>query len=426
MKIYQKTAVVALSCAVAQLAKAQINQDNQTFSVSEIAAQVVVSNPEIAFYKEAITGANFDKSFAAKFNDPELSFDVGYKRNREGRDVENGAVWQVSVMQTFEWPGRISLRKAIAQKNVELAEMGLAQFKNALSARAKLLAFGLYSANEKSAAIAEVAERYKALRETFLQREPSGISPLMQTRVIEAAEISLNRSAADAKLAVENALIELNLLRGAKVNSPVKVRAEAVDFKELPPLEELLSAAEKFNYDYRTKIAELEQQGYVVELSRNERYPSISAGPYVSMDKVGGNETIIGLSVSMPLPITGRQTALSNSALSKKRQAETAVMLAHRELNRRVISAAKIYETKLADLKRWKTNSVEKFREASELADRHFRMGAIDIAVYVEVQNSYLSAVESLLNTESEILAAAFELQELTGVDLTPAQRNGK
>ena len=98
MKIYQKMAVVALSCAVAQLAKAQTNQDNQTFSVSEIAAQVVASNPEIAFYKEAITGANFDKSFAAKFNDPELSFDVGYKRNREGRDVENGAVWQVSVM----------------------------------------------------------------------------------------------------------------------------------------------------------------------------------------------------------------------------------------------------------------------------------------------------------------------------------------
>lgn len=426
MKNIKNMGLIALAFCAFSSAYPNIHNNTNILSVLEIAEETVKTNPELAFYQEAINGAKFDKAFAAKFNDPELSFDVGFKRNKDGRDIENGAVWQVSVMQTFEWPGRISLRKSIAQKNVELAKLGLKQFKNALSARAKLLAFGLYSANEKAAAIAEVAERYKALRETFLQREPSGISPLMQTRVIEAAEISLNRSAADAKLAVENALIELNLLRGAKINSPVKVMANAVEFKALPPLEELLSSAEKFNYDYRTKIVELEQQGYVVELSRNERYPSISAGPYVSMDKVGGNETIIGLSVSMPLPITGRQTALSNSALSKKRQTQTAVMLAHRELNRRVISAAKTYETKLADLKLWKANSVEKFREASELADRHFRMGAIDIAVYVEVQNSYLSAVESLLNTQSEILAAAFELQELTGVDLTPEQRSEK
>ena len=419
-------AVAAFACSIAHIAVWADGGQEKPLSVSEIAAQVVASNPEIAFYKEAITGANFDREFAAKWNDPELSFDVGYKRNKDGRDIENGAVWQVSVMQTFEWSGRISLRKAIAQKNVELAELGLAQFKNSLSARAKTLAFGLYSANAKSAAVSEVAERYRALRETFLLREPSGISPLMQTRVIEAAELSLSRSAADAKLAVENALIELNLLRGVAVDSPVKVAAKAVDFKPLPPLAKLLSSAEKFNYDYRTKMVELEQQGYAVQLSGNERYPSISAGPYVSMDKVGGNETIVGLSVSMPIPVSGRQTALADAARSKKRQAETAVMLAHRELNRRVLSAAKAYSTKLAELERWKSNSVEKFREASELADRHFRMGAIDIAVYVEVQNSYLSAVESLLDTEGEIIAAAFELQELTGIDMSPVERDSK
>jgi hypothetical protein len=45
-----------------------------------------------------------------------------------------GTAWGVSVTQTFEWPGRIALRKALANQQVELAELGLARYRAALSA----------------------------------------------------------------------------------------------------------------------------------------------------------------------------------------------------------------------------------------------------------------------------------------------------
>jgi hypothetical protein len=48
---------------------------------------------------------------------------------------------------------------------------------------------------------------------------------------------------------------------------------------------------------------------------------------------------------------------------------------------------------------------VQKFREAADLADRHYRTGAVPIATYVELQNSYLDAVEALLDTQRETLA---------------------
>jgi cobalt-zinc-cadmium efflux system outer membrane protein len=67
-------------------------------------------------------------------------------------------------------------------------------------------------------------------------------------------------------------------------------------------------------------------------------------------------------------------------------------------------------------------DSVQKFREAAELADRHYRTGAVQIATYVELQNSYLDAVEALLDTQRETLEAGLKIQQLTGLDLNPVE----
>ena len=122
-----------------------------------------------------------------------------------------------------------ALRKAIANRDVALAELGLARFEHALAARARSLAHGLHAAHAKSEAAREVAERFSALKETFLAREPAGISPLLETRVIEAAELALQRRATECALAVQEALVELNQLRGASPDAPLRLARPALD-----------------------------------------------------------------------------------------------------------------------------------------------------------------------------------------------------
>jgi len=55
-------------------------------------------------------------------------------------------------------------------------------------------------------------------------------------------------------------------------------------------------------------------------------------------------------------------------------------------------------------------------RMAAELADRHYRLGAVQIATFVELQKQYLEAVEGLLDTKKETLEAAQQLELLTGL----------
>lgn len=393
-------------------------------SLTTLVSEITANNPERQFYQEEIAAAKAGARIASRLSDPELSLDLGRKRLKDssGAKIGDGTVWSVSVTQTFEWPGRLSLRKAIANQQVELAELGVSRFENALTARARTLAFGLYAANAKAAAIREVSDRFSSLKETFLARDPAGVTPLLETRVIEASELALQRRATEAELAVQAALIELNQLRGVAVDAPLRVAAPALTFNDVPATTDLLAAAREKNFDYRMRLVELEQQGLAVRLARNERYPGISVGPYLSRDNVGDRETIVGLGLSVPLPVSGRTGAAVDVANARRRQAEAVVLVALRELEREVVTSAQAFGTKLAESRRWSPDAAQKFREAADLADRHYRTGAVPIATYVELQNSYLDAVEALLDTQSETLAAGLKLQQLTGLDLNPVE----
>lgn len=392
--------------------------------IPALVAEITANSPELAYYEAEIEAAKAGVRSARALDSPEVSLDLGRKRVRDaaGMLAGEGTAWSVSVTQTFEWPGRIALRKAIANRQVELAKVGLERFRNALAARARVLAYSLHAAQAEAAAIREVADRFAALRDTFLAREPAGITPLLETRVIEASELSLQRRATESELALQGALIELNHLRGAAPDAPLRVATPRVKFAEPPNAASLLAAAAENNFEFRMKRLELEQQGYEVRLTRNERYPAFSVSPFFSEEKAGERETVVGLGLSVPLPITGRSRAAIASAEARQRQAQAAALVAERELATEVLTAAQVFSAKTAESKRWAPESVQKFREAAELADRHYRLGAVPVATYVELQNSYLDAVEALLATEREALEAGLKLQQLTGIDFNAVE----
>jgi cobalt-zinc-cadmium efflux system outer membrane protein len=392
--------------------------------LSALVAEISARNPELAFYEAEIAAAKAGRRAATAQNDPEIALDLGRKRVKDptGALAGSGAAWSVSVTQTFEWPGRLALRKAIANRNLEIAELGLARFRHALAARARTLAYTLQAAHTEAAAVREVAGRFTALKETFLAREPAGVTPLLETRVIEASELAIQRRATDAELAVQAALIALNQLRGAAAGAPLRLASARLALHDAPPIETLLTAARENNFDYRMRRLELEQQGFQVQLARNERYPALSVRPFLSQENAGDRETTVGVGLSVPLPVGGRSRGAVDVAEARRRQAEAAALVAERELEKDVVTAAHAFATKLAESRRWDPDAAQKFREAAELADRHYRLGAVPIATYVELQTSYLDAVTALLATQREALEAGLKLQQLTGLDFNAVE----
>jgi len=391
---------------------------NGPLTLDALVAEALAKNPELKFYEAEISAAKAGRKTAGLLANPEVSGSIGQKRVTGGGLSAEGVAWSVSVMQPFEWPGRIGLRKAIANHDIELAQLGYERFKLALAGRVRTLAYGLFAAQEKSAAVTEVAERFKALREVLVQRDPAGLTPLLETRVIEATELNAQRQASEALLAAQSALLELNHLRGATPDTSLSVSQANLTFRPAEQKEALVALARTNNFELRVRAVELAQQGFRVGLAKNDRYPSISVGPSISEEHAGDRERIIGVGVSLPLPLWNRNKGSIEASVARRMQAEVSLNVTEREIQRKVVETVLTYETKRREMAKWRPDSAQHFKDAAELADRHYRLGAVPISTYVELQKQYLEAVEGLLDTKKEVLEAAAQLEVLTG--LTP------
>jgi cobalt-zinc-cadmium efflux system outer membrane protein len=383
---------------------------------------VLEHNPELNFYRAEIAAAKGERRTAAAWANPEISTTVGQKKVTTGGLSAEGVAWSAGVQQTFEWPGRIPLRKAIANHQMQLAELGFAQFKSSLAARARTLAYGLFAAQEKAAAAKEVADRFQQLREVLVQRDPAGLTPQLETRIIEATELTLQRKSTEAALAAQSALLELNQLRGQPLTQTIKVESVRLAFAAAPDSEILLVAAQTNNFELRMRQVELEQQGFKVSLAKKDGYPALTVGPYFSQEKAGDREQQVGVGISLPLPLWNRNKGNIETATARQQQAETSMFVTRRTIERQIVQQALTYQTKLAEMGKWRPESVDEFRKAAELADRHYRLGAVPIATYVELQKQYLEAVEALLDTRREALEAGQQIQLLTGLEFNAVQ----
>jgi len=384
-------------------------------SIDGLVSQALARNPEIRYYKAEIAVAKAGRSTAGKLPNPELSLDFGHKRASGSDAKAEGIAYSVTLAQPIEWPGRLGLRKAIADRDIALAELGLDRFGAFLAARVKVLGYALATQQENAVAAAEVADRFSAVKEVIVQREPGGVAPMLEAKIIEAAEVTIQRRAGEAAVEMQKALLELNQLMGRRADEPLQVRRTEFRSPKSAELISLLNRAAADNYDLRVRRAELEQQGLKVSLAKNERYPTFTVGPSVSHERAGDRETVIGLSLSMPLPVWDNGQAAVTASQARRMQAEASLQTTMREVERQITEAWLLLGTQQKRLDGWKPDALESFADAARLADRHYRLGAVPLSTYLEMQDKYLEAAEAINTTRLEVLRAALDLEQLVG-----------
>ncbi|MBI3878565.1 MAG: TolC family protein [Verrucomicrobia bacterium] len=391
----------------------------ELLSLAALVEDTLAKNPELKFYEAEIAAAKGERRGAGALPNPELTVGGGYKgvRSSAGQLLGEGAAWSVSLAQPIEWPGRLSLRKAIADKQVALAELGLAQFRYTLRQRTGALGYAVLAAQQKAAAANEIATRFNTLRDVLVQRDPAGVTPQLEIGILEGTALTQQRRASDAAIEELKALAALNQLRGVPAHTPLKVAGELPPFPAARPLAELLDAARTNNFDLRARAAELEKQGFKVDLARNERKPAITVAPYFSREHAGDRDTQAGLSLTIPLGFNSAAKGRAEAERARLTQAEASLGTAQREVERKVVEAALQYEVKRAELARWDGDPAVKFRANAELADRHYRLGAVPIATYLEAQKTFLEVLETLTDTRREAWEAWLELATLTGLN---------
>ena len=409
--------VLLLVISAPQLLLADKAKHTQKLGLEKIVSDVLLNNPELRLYLAEIEIAKGEQISAGTFSNPEISSNFGQKKVTSSPGSDEGVAWSVSLQQTFEWPGRIGLRKAIAEKQVKRAEIGVARFKTALTASASSLAYRLFVEEEKYRIAAEVSQRLEDLRKVLSQRNIAGVTPMLELRIIEASALALQREKTTAEVEVQFLQLELNRLRGEPWQEVLHVKEPELEFLSLPDSETLLAAAVSNSLEIKEYEAELESSDFKLKLAENERYPEIKAGPYFTRESADNTEKQLGIGISVPLPFWNRNSGKIQSAKAQREKAESALAVGLRKIEQDLIANVRRYNAKVADLQNWKPESLIEFRKAAEVADQHFRQGAVPISTYVELQKQYLETAEMLLDTKAEAFTAEREIKKLSGLE---------
>lgn len=394
----------------------------QPIDVAELVRQAVATNPERQAYVAALAAERESATAAGSNPNPVLSLEVGRKRFRDASGVvtDEGQIWTASLSQTFEWPERVRLRRALADREIESARLGLGRFEQAIEAKATVLAYRLSRAQLRAQASEEVAERYAGLRKALVGRDPAGPAPVIELRSVEAAEVVARRRSEEARLALQQALLELNQLRGAPSMAPLVLMPPQLALRAAPKLEELVAAAKQGNFGYRMRVLESEQFSLQSDLARSDSVPGFTVGPYFSQDRVGDHETIVGLRFDIPLPVTARSSSAERAGLERRRQAVASLAAAWREVERDLNQTWLSYASKVDQLRMHKDDPAVRFAESARLAEAHYRAGALSLQIFMDAQAGYLEAVDSALLLQEQAVEAGFRLRELSGIPFSP------
>jgi cobalt-zinc-cadmium efflux system outer membrane protein len=389
-------------------------------SIASLIEEAYQKNPDTHFYEQEIAAARGNRRTAGTWQNPDLGGQIGGKSYNSlgGKYLGTGAVWTVSLTQTFEFPGRVSLRKAIADKQIALARIGLEQFRLSLRNRIEMLCYRLLAAQDRATVAREVAQRFRDLIAVLVQRETTGPSPIIEMRILEGNAATLNRRATQAQIELQSAQLELNLLRGVSMNLPVDVARQDVNLPTLPDAGQLIARANGQNFDLQIRRTELEQQGFRVRLAHNEQWPSVKLGPYTAGENVVDSKRELGLVLSMPLPFWNQARGSEEAATGRLNQAGVSLDTATREVERKILTAADSYKEELKKLGENAPQFLAQLRDAAKLADDNYRLGILPISTYTEIQSQYLEDTDAVLTSRLDALRYLADLESLSGEQL--------
>jgi cobalt-zinc-cadmium efflux system outer membrane protein len=408
-------AAAILAASMPACAEAQ-----SALSLDALVQDVVANNPERQFYQRQIETAGIERQAAGRWADPEVVAEFGERKANDratGGLLGEGQTYAVSIVQPIEFGGRIALRRAIAERQVELARVGLRQFEATLAARARTLGYGLFAADEKAAAARIVASRARTLAHVIVSRDPAGPAPTLEAAALQASAISAERTAAMADAEANSILYELNQLRAAPFPSRIRIIRPDMTLPDLPAPTMVAEKALANNFELKALRVQFEQQGLRVDLARKARLPVVTVGPYFDRARSDIRETNYGVRLSTTIPLWNAQAGQVAAEQGRQAQANATLIAAERKLMRDVYDQVARYEAKRRALGQWEENTPARFAAAAEEADRNFRLGAIPIATYTQLQQAYIDATNAVLDTRREALDALLQLRALNAGD---------
>lgn len=411
---------VALGSANALLAKGQDTNAAPGTNALTLDAAIrlaLENNPEIRVLAADIASARGEVITARTWDNPEIS--GAYRPGRlSGAGEPTRVEWvhgALGLQQTILFPGKRTLQRAVADKNVEGRELALAGFRSQLSIQVRRAYYSLLAAQQ----VLPLREQRLTLAKTFVEaarkKVEAGVAPDFEATKAEVEVVNAQTALRLSQAQVVTARAALNTLLGRKPDGPLLLIGTLNADIRLPDEQNLLGQTLSRNPSFKIQAAEVERTGLNLRLVRKSRYPDFTVGP--AYESEPGLQTF-SFGVSLPLPLWDKKKGPIATATAEQQRALAELERLRQEIFRDVISAAQNLAAVKDALANYTPELFDRLKGALDSTQQSYSEGRTPLLLFLETQRTYFETQAGYFESLQRLYDSQAELESAVGVPL--------
>jgi cobalt-zinc-cadmium efflux system outer membrane protein len=406
---------VALGSAFALSAKSQesIETRPRPLTLSVAVQNALINNPEIRVLQADVASARGELTIAKTWDNPDLTVSPGFKQFRDLSDTQFHG--DFGLEQPFEWPGKRALRRAIAEKDVELRGLALDGFRSQLAIQVRHAYLALQTAQQVAALREQQLAVAKAFADAARKKVEAGFAPDFEATKAEVEIVAAQKSLREAKAQGDVAVVRLNTLMGAKPDQKLDIAEVAPESADFPSRTKLLAVALAENPALKLKFTEAARAGLELRSTRKSRLPDFRAEPNVEYTR---DEQIYGFGVTLPLPLWNRKQGEITRANAELEKVRAGVDQLQREIAGDVTAASQDLAAANDSLAYYTTDLRRKLKTALDTAEQSYAEGRTSLLLYLEAQRTYFDTQADYFSTLQKLHDAESALASAVGLPL--------
>ncbi|QSR86439.1 TolC family protein [Candidatus Methylacidiphilum infernorum] len=334
------------------------------------------------------------------------------------------------LYQPLPFPGKLKSRKEIAALDQEIAELIYKRYKLFLAFKIYSLAYSIGLTGENLRVTQEIIERISALID-FLSRRPKiGIQALIEMRILEGGLIGFLQNKRELEQNLVSLKSQLNAFLNFSPSNPLPL--DILPDRPLPKLnfEELKLLSLEHNPTLLINERLIRRAEKELALTKLNAYPDFTVGPFWEYNKGINTDQGGGVTFTVGIPFSGSNipgqagfawtTNKGNiiSAQAKLDQSRSLYKATVQLIYGLLGSRFAVYEKAREQLLDLPTeNILGQLSKAAAMAERQYRLGAIDVNRFLAVQRQYLAVTFATRGAQMDAISSFYELQNIAGID---------
>jgi cobalt-zinc-cadmium efflux system outer membrane protein len=344
-----------------------------------------------------------------------------------GSSAENNL--SLGASQEFFLAGKREKRLAIAERDLDMYRWQLSDRERVLREEVKTAFFDVILVEQRIALADRSITLNRQLLDVTKERLAAGDIPELEMNLVK---VELARGDG-AKIDIEKTLNQnqsrLWTLMGLSLGEyPAIVGTLESATAVTKTLVELKQLAHEKRPDLKALEAEKSREESDIILAQAEGIPNITAGLALRRDtsaiEVGGVEGkdtdyIIGLKLSMPIPLFDKNQAGVQEARARRNSTESRLSAAGRNIEREVETAYANLLNAEKVLSLYKSNIIPQLEENLKLTQEAYRLGEVGILAVIQEQKKFFEVSDGYLTALHDRQTALVKLESAVASDLS-------